>query len=924
MKSDRWSEVEKFYLAAIEREPSERKVFLERACPDEEMRREIESLLKHEQSGDRLLEDPSWRPAPRQAATNAGGGPRMAPGTHLGRYEIISPLGAGGMGEVYRARDPRLHREVAIKVLPEDFARDPERVSRFEREARAAGALSHPNIVAVYDTGEDDGRHWIASELVAGESLQRLIGRGPLAPDKAVEIGGQIADGLSAAHGAGIVHRDLKPANIMIARDGRVKILDFGLAKQRHSSTDSTTLDLTGQGAVMGTAGYMSPEQVRGEEVDQRSDLFSFGVVLYELLCGKRAFTGSSSVELMHAILKNDPPELPATVPPALGQIVHRCLEKDAGRRFQTAVEIVLALRNSLASTPPKVKSKGHAGLKWASAAIIAAAGLAIVWLSRPSPPPRVTGIVQITHGNRLGFFPPFLYDGSRVYFPATDSSVPAYQVSVKGGDAVPLKVQTKDAQFLLDISPDRTEFLVCRPANPGCELWTEPMLGGSSRRLGNLVVDDASVAWSPDGQKLAYVRDKALYLANSDGTEVRRLAAMDGQPLHPHWSPDGRKIRFGVVIDDSKPFRIWEVRADGSGLRTVYPSWSAFPGNWTADGKYFVFAADGQIWVVREKTGMFQRAGEPTPLSTGQLLPNFPILSADGKRIFFAGNTESRNEFLRYDLKSGRFALELPGVSGTELEYSRDGKWVTYVSPQDGSLFRSAADGSDRLQLTSSPLGAGMPHWSPDGKLIAFHASRGGPQSLRIYVVPFDGGVPRQVTNGESGADGDPSWSPDGTLLAFAASLGDPAFSDVTGVVKRTESVIHVVDLKTGRLSTLPGSRNMWAPRWSPDGRFIAGQSGSANRLMLYDLRTRTQTELYNRGIGCPTWSRDGQYLYFSSAGGWWRVRMRDRKVELVNDLKNISLADWGWFAIAPNDSLITARNTGTREIYALDWEAR
>src|ERR1017187_4916792 len=254
------------------------------------------------------------------------------------------------MGEVWRARDARLKREVAIKVLPVGVARDPDRIARFEREARAASALNHPNIVSVYDIGCDNGTYWIATELVRGGTLRRAIEAGPLPTPKAVEIARQVAAGLAAAHGAGLVHRDLKPDNIMVTRDGHVKILDFGLAKQRPPSQDSTTADLTDEGVVMGTAGYMSPEQVRGEAVDHRSDLFSFGVVLYEMLCGKRAFAGDSSVEVMNAVLKEEPAELPASVPATLTLIVRRWLEKEPDRRFQSAADLAFALQPTMPS----------------------------------------------------------------------------------------------------------------------------------------------------------------------------------------------------------------------------------------------------------------------------------------------------------------------------------------------------------------------------------------------------------------------------------------------------------------------------------------------------------------------------------------------------------------------------------------------
>ena len=317
MQAERWKRIEELYQAALAQPPEKRAAFLAQACPDDpQLRGEVQSLLA--QHADSFLESASV------SAIKA-----LSAGAHLGNFGIVELLGRGGMGEVWLARDARLKRDVAIKVLPAGLARDPDRIARFEREARAASALNHPNIVAVYDVGRDNGTYWIASELVRGDTLRRAIEAGPLPAPRAIEIATQVAAGLAAAHAAGLVHRDLKPANIMVTRAGQVKILDFGLAKQRYPAPDSTTAYLTDEGVVLGTVGYMSPEQVRGEPADPRADLFSFGVVLYEMLCGKRAFAGGSSVEVMNAILKEEPPELPASVPPALGRIVRRCLEKE-------------------------------------------------------------------------------------------------------------------------------------------------------------------------------------------------------------------------------------------------------------------------------------------------------------------------------------------------------------------------------------------------------------------------------------------------------------------------------------------------------------------------------------------------------------------------------------------------------------------
>src|ERR1035438_9359644 len=427
MQAERWKRLEALYEGALAQPPEKRAAFLAQACPDDlQLRGEVQALL--DQQSDSFLES-----APVSAI------PARSAGAKLGNFEIVELLGRGGMGEVWRARDARLKRDVAIKVLLAGMVRDPDRIARFEREARAASALNHPNIVAVYDIGCDNGTYWIASELVRGDTLRRMIEAGPLPAPKAVDIATQVANGLAAAHAAGLVHRDLKPDNIMVTRDGHVKILDFGLAKQRRSAQDSTATDLTDEGVVLGTAGYMSPEQVRGETVDHRSDLFSFGVVLHEMLSGKRAFSGASSVEVMHAILKDDPAELPASVPPALALIVRRCLEKEPDRRFQSAADLAFALRPSSPSLPRAAAPKRRAWLKWATLAGSVVAGAALYWLTRPLPPPRITATVHVTNDGRPKNGP-LLTDGSRVFFTSGSMGNETYQVSVKGGESLALR----------------------------------------------------------------------------------------------------------------------------------------------------------------------------------------------------------------------------------------------------------------------------------------------------------------------------------------------------------------------------------------------------------------------------------------------------------------------------------------------------
>jgi serine/threonine protein kinase len=356
-----WKRIEELFDAASLQAPERRAQFLEEACPDDaELRREVLSLLNSADTANSFLEDP-----PVQVAEQR---PRLRRGYKLDHFEILELIGRGGMGDVYRGLDLRLKRDVALKVLPADFACDPASVVRFEREARAASALSHPNIIQVYQVGHNDGIYWIASELVSGHSLRHLIERGAVPVRRAIEIAIQIADGLAAAHAAGIVHRDLNPGNVMLTPEGRAKILDFGLAKSGHAiSGASGTLaaGLTTPGLIMGTPGHMAPEQISGKPADPRSDIFGLGVILYEMLSGKRAFNGDSTVEVINANLKNDPAELPSSVPFPHQRIVHRCLEKDPSRRFQSAADVgfaLLAVSDAGMSLPPVTPRRGISG----------------------------------------------------------------------------------------------------------------------------------------------------------------------------------------------------------------------------------------------------------------------------------------------------------------------------------------------------------------------------------------------------------------------------------------------------------------------------------------------------------------------------------------------------------------------------------
>jgi serine/threonine protein kinase len=463
----------------------------------------------------------------------------LTAGTILGQYEIRAPLGAGGMGEVYRAYDTRLAREVAIKVLPESLTSDPERLRRFEQEARAAAALNHPNILAVYQMATHESVSYMVTELLDGETLRERLRRWPIPLRKAIDYAVQIAHGLAAAHDKGIVHRDLKPENLFVTKDGRVKILDFGLAKltpPKESSGADATIDLgTEPGMVMGTAGYMSPEQVRGKTADHRSDIFAFGTILYEMVTGKQTFRKPTSADTMAAILNEEPPsvsQIAPTAPPGLQRVVHRCLEKNPEQRFQSSSDLAFALEalsDSAITTPSGVhvpareswRGRRIAGVVGASVIALGVALFAYLWL-RPQPVPRVSSYVQLTHdGQRKHLIGT---EGSRLYlYLAGRDHQGITEISTSGGEPRKLSILPSPNMSPASLSPDGTSLLVVDGhgfpyAGP---IWSVPVLGGAPRRLGDTVGNEAVL--SPDRKVLAYCNGNDILVAKADGSESRR-----------------------------------------------------------------------------------------------------------------------------------------------------------------------------------------------------------------------------------------------------------------------------------------------------------------------------------------------------------------------------------------------------------------
>jgi Tol biopolymer transport system component len=855
----------------------------------------------------------------------------LAPGTRLGSYEVLGSLGAGGMGEVYRARDAKLQREVAIKVLSSQLATDPGALARFEREALSVASLSHPNILAIYELAHDAGSLYLVTELVDGETLRERLSAGPLAQRRAIAYAQQIARGIAAAHARGIVHRDLKPENVMITRDDQVKILDFGLAKPiSHGATElaqTATINTTA-GTILGTFGYMAPEQIRGLTIDHRADIFAFGAVLYEMLSGERAFKGETAADTMTAVLTREPAELDLarlSISPSLDRLIRHCLEKSPDLRFQSGSDLAFALESlstaSVASAAHDViVPRARPRLTWipwvVAGTAVAAAAAAWLFLARPTPEARWAYFTRITEAAGEETAPALSPDGATVvYSMRANGSWGIYAQRAGGRNATAIVDDPQMDEGGPAFSPDGSS-IAFHHSNAAGGIFVAGATGESVRRVTDFGFEPA---WSPDGTQLAFATEEItdpasrlgesrVYVVALSGGAPRKL--FDGDAVQPSWSPSGKRIVYWSNIGGQRD--IYTVSSSGGAPVAITHDaaidWSPV---WSPDGRFIYFSSDRgaamNLWRVAVDEASGRPIGPPEPVTTGvQATAALPRFSKDGSRLAFRSRIASVNPvaipFDPVTLRAGEPRLldtqnniRVPsGVSpdGTQLAYFSIGEHQEdlFVGPPGGAMRR----------VTDDPPRDRAPQFMPDGRSLIFYSARDG--NWAAWIVGVDGGGLRKLFDG-----------PKGVVYIYLSPKGDRA--TFVGTDVHTDYMIPIPPGAQSRPAELSGTlvdgRYFSVTGWSRDATRLVGTLASeSNRpagVATYDLQTHTTTAVSSDETYDVRPLADGRHvLYFTNNGAALvalDVVTRVRTVVNVR-LPGPSIADV--FAMSPDDRTI------------------
>jgi serine/threonine protein kinase/Tol biopolymer transport system component len=837
-------------------------------------------------------------------------------GRTLSRYEVLEKLGEGGMGVVYKARDTRLERSVAVKVLPLEKVADPERKRRFVQEAKAASALNHPNIITIHDIDEADGVHFIAMEYVAGKTLDRLIPRQGLPLNEALRYALEIADALAAAHEAGIVHRDIKPSNVMVTEEGHVKLLDFGLAKlaeprSQPFATTQTELPRTEEGVVVGTAAYMSPEQAQGKQVDARTDIFSFGSLLYEMITGRPAFHGDNSLAVLSKILNEEPQSLNRlmhSVPGQLERLVSRALRKESKNRWHSMKDVRVLLAEVLEEVESPRVAVSKPRRRWTRAAILGALALVIggaIWLGflrpkseAPGPPQRTVPFTSLP-GRELD--PAISTDGKQVAFAWDSGTGQNLDIYIKliGADHPPLRLTTNLADdFGPAWSPDGRQVAFYRRLATGAEILVVPALGGRERRLGlsnaSWLADYAvgvnhRLSWSADGKSLAIVDREsphdpnAIFLLSTETGDKRRLTSPAAGYIgdtFPALSPDGQTLAFARMALQTGDIYLSSVAGDVSKAepeRRTFDERHVRGLTWTPDGNKIIFSSNRQgttgLWITpaaRISEAGIRSRREPAELeqvAAGGENAAYPSVS----RV--AGGGANHLVYARFETDTNIWRIPGSGSAGR----SRNSRGSTGEKVQPTRIISS----------TRGDYGA---QFSPDGKRIVFASDRAG--SNEVWVCDSDGLNPIKLTS-LGNYSGSPRWSPDGQNIAF-------------DVLKEGHRQIYIVAAEGGspRLLTTGTFQNA-RPSWSRDGRWVYFGSNRTGGWQVWKVRSGRGEALQVTRLGGREAfeSPKDKFLYYAKeqgVSGIWRV-----PVEGGEETKVLDQGAQGGFAVTDDGIL-------------------
>jgi Tol biopolymer transport system component len=912
MDAGRWQQIELLYNAAFEQPAESRAEYLDRACAnDPDLRNYVESLLLRDKAG--LFDRPAWealieneQPRPRHDA--------LQPGAQLGGYRITGPLGAGGMGEVYLARDTKLDRDVAIKVLPTALAQDPERLARFEREAKVLASLNHPNIAQIYGVEDSSGVRALAMELVPGAAIS-----GPLPVETVIAWAGQLASALETAHERGIIHRDLKPANILVTPDGVIKVLDFGLARPAASQADNAATT-TGAGIILGTAGYMAPEQARGKVLDKRADIWAFGVLLYEMSTGKRLFAGETAADTLATVVTKDP-DLSA-VPVRLRRLVRSCLQKDPKNRLRDIGDWSAHLDDAsfpAAGAGPRKRS----ALLWAIAAGVLAAGVVAVGF-RGKPVPAASyavklhlannfsvepsGDVVLSPDGRHAVFPGFGPDGYTLFIQDFDGSEARPVPGAKLNQSSPPSFWSPDSRYAVFSARGTTIQKIDVTSGLITDICEKPgpMVGGS---------------WNPDGVIIFGSTTTGLWRAPAgpgNAIPLTRLDKTRREIAHqlPMFLPDGKHFIYLTVSADSAQSGIYAASLD-DGPNTpprqiVSAQFNArfVPGE-NARHSWLLYLRDGDLVAQAFDANGLALTGrpQPLPLHVGMAY-NTALFSAAPDVLASRSDTgNAGRQFTWVDLKTGQPAGTVGAVEpiGHYASLSPDETRVAWT--KETADFHHDIRVLDVSRGTSILLTSGDsddPVWSPDGRQIAFARNVDG--VWQIQRKPADGSGTEQLLLREPESIRPLSWSRDGKFLLYEVSAH--------GTFERSEIGVLPLDgvlpsdgnkraTRPFRFSVTPGvTRGLTDAAFSPDGRYIAYQSDETGTQEVYvrsfspgaDAGNAPKWLISNAGGHAPAWSPDGRKLYWRSLSATHLLMEAD--VETAHGFHAsapMKLLDWG-----------------------------